>query len=340
SDVYKRQETMAGGGRVVGGEVRVYRSVAPGQHVRRRGDDIPAGALALAAGTLLTPPRIGLLAAIGRASVSVRPRPRVAVISTGSELVQPGRPTGPGRIHDSNGFALAAAARDAGGQPYRVAAVVDDPAELRAVLTEQPGRADLIVTTGGVSVGAYDVVKAALSGPEAPAGSVEFHRLAMQPGKPQGFGVLVGAAGERVPLLALPGNPVSAHVSFELFVRPALRALAGRPDLHRPRVGAVLAADRILTSPEGKRQFLRGRLVDPGRDTEGSDGPDGSHSSGGTGVGSGGVGEGLAVRPVGGAGSHLVAALARADCLIVVPEEVTEVAPGTPVEVVLLDRDP
>ncbi|MCE7078970.1 molybdopterin molybdotransferase MoeA [Streptomyces sp. ST2-7A] len=317
-------ESMEGHGPVVGGEVRVHRPVAAGQHVRRRGGDVSAGALALAAGTLLTPPRIGLLAAIGRASVPVRPRPRVAVISTGSELVPPGRPLGPGRIHDSNGFALAAAARDAGGEPYRIAAVADDPAELRAVLTEQPGRADLIVTTGGVSGGAFDVVKAALGGPEAPPGSVGFHRLAMQPGKPQGFGVLVGAAGERVPLLALPGNPVSAYVSFELFVRPALRALAGRSDLHRPRVRAVLVADEPLVSPAGKRQFLRGL-------------------SAGTAYGApadaGGAVSGFAVSPVGGAGSHLVAALARADCLIVVPEDVTEVVPGTEVEVVLLDRD-
>ncbi|MBB0245640.1 molybdopterin molybdenumtransferase MoeA [Streptomyces alkaliphilus] len=341
-------ESMAGHGPVIGGEVRVHRPVSPGQHVRRRGGDVAAGALALAAGTLLTPPRIGLLAAVGRASVPVRPRPRVAVISTGSELVPPGRPLAPGRIHDSNGFALAAAVREAGGEPYRVAAVVDDPVELRAVLTDQMGRADLIITTGGVSVGAYDVVKAALSGPEAPPGSVEFHRLAMQPGKPQGFGVLVGAAGERVPLLALPGNPVSAYVSFELFVRPAMRVLAGRLDRHRPRARAVLAAEAPLTSPKGKRQFLRGALAGTGRGAPVPDGPAGGSgradgSGGATGDLPGGpvsaARDGLTVSPVGGAGSHLVAALARADCLIVVPEEVTEVAPGTGVEVVLLDRD-
>ncbi len=286
-------------------EVRVLRPVAEAAHIRRRGSDIAAGARVLDAGTLLGPTQLGLLAAIGRATVKVRPRPRVVVLSTGSELVQPGDPIGPGQISDSNSFTLTAAAREAGAIAYRVGGVPDDPAVLRAVLEDQLGRADLIVTSGGVSVGAYDVVKEALQGGEG-FGDVDFRRLRMQPGKPQGFGRIGGGAGGGVPLLALPGNPVSSYISFELFVRPVIRTMLGAPDVHRPVVRAVCPAD--LRSPAGRRQFLRGWYGADGR-----------------------------VEPVGGHGSHLVGALARANCLIVVPEDVTALPAGSEVDVVLLD---
>ncbi|MEU3035068.1 molybdotransferase-like divisome protein Glp [Streptomyces griseoaurantiacus] len=308
------------------GQVLVHRPAEARAHVRAKGSDTTAGERALEAGTILGPSQIALLAAVGHASVRVRPRPRVVVISTGSELVQPGGELRPGQIYDSNSFALTAAARDAGAIAYRVGAVTDDADILRATIEDQLVRADLVVTTGGVSVGAYDVVKEALSSvcgaevagdPEAdegtehtehreetPAGpGVDFRRLAMQPGKPQGFGVV---GPDHIPLLALPGNPVSSYVSFELFVRPAIRALMGLEDVHRPTLRAVLTAEKALTSPAGRRQFLRGRYAE---------------------------GE---VAPVGGASSHLVAALAHADALIVVPEDVESVEPGTEVEVVLL----
>ncbi|MFH8615114.1 gephyrin-like molybdotransferase Glp [Streptomyces sp. NPDC017979] len=296
------------------GEVRVHRAVEPGAHVRPRGSDVQAGDLALARGTVLGPPQIGLLAAIGRGAVRVRPRPRVVVLSTGSELVQPGEALGEGQIYDSNSFALAAAARDAGALAYRVGAVTDDADVLRATIEDQLIRADLVVTTGGVSVGAYDVVKEALAAVgEADAGEdevtpgsgVDFRTLAMQPGKPQGFGTV---GPDHTPLLALPGNPVSSYVSFELFVRPAIRTLMGMTDVDRPRVRAVLKADAPLRSPADRRQFLRG-----------------THD-----------GDAGTVTPVGGAGSHLIAALAHADCLIVVPEADTAVEPGTELEVILL----
>lgn len=281
-------------------EVRVLRPVAEGAHIRRRGSDVAAGTTVLEAGTRLGPTQIGLLAAIGRATVKVRPRPRVVVLSTGSELVQPGEPVGPGQIADSNSFTLTAAAQEAGAIAYRVGAVPDDADRLRAVLEDQLGRADLIVTSGGVSVGAYDVVKEVFES----YGGVDFRKLKMQPGKPQGFGRIGGAAG--VPLLALPGNPVSAYISFELFVRPVIRTMLGAADVHRPVVRALCPS--ALRSPAGRRQFLRGRYAADGT-----------------------------VEPVGGADSHLVGALARANCLITVPEEVTELPAGSEVDVVLLD---
>ncbi|MEU8648477.1 gephyrin-like molybdotransferase Glp [Streptomyces sp. NPDC048737] len=288
------------------GQVRVYRSAEARAHVRARGSDVKAGDRALEAGTVLGPPQIALLAAVGRGTARVRPRPRVVVLSTGSELVQPGEELRGGQIYDSNSFALTAAARDAGAIAYRVGAVADDAETLRSTIEDQLVRADLVVTTGGVSVGAYDVVKEALShvGDEDEAGSgIDFRKLAMQPGKPQGFGSI---GPDHTPLLALPGNPVSSYVSFELFVRPAIRTLMGLTDVHRPTTRAKLVADRALSSPKGRRQFLRATCAE------------------GT------------VRPVGGAGSHLVAALAHADSLIVVPEDVESVEPGTEVEVVLL----
>ncbi|AVH58197.1 MULTISPECIES: molybdotransferase-like divisome protein Glp [Streptomyces] len=288
------------------GHVNVHRPVQARAHVRAKGSDVKAGDHALEAGTILGPPQIGLLAAIGRGTVRVRPRPRVVVLSTGSELVQPDEELGSGQIYDSNSFALCAAARAAGAIAYRVGAVADEAETLRSTIEDQLVRADMLVTTGGVSVGAYDVVKEALSsvGDEDEAGSgIEFRKLAMQPGKPQGFGSI---GPDHTPLLALPGNPVSSYVSFELFVRPAIRTLMGLEDVHRPTTRATLKSDKALSSPAGRRQFLRGTYAN---------------------------GE---VTPVGGAGSHLVAALAHADALIVVPEDDTSAEPGAEVEVVLL----
>lgn len=222
--------------------------------------------------------------------------------------MQPGGELTGGRIYDSNSFALTAAARDAGAIAYRVGAVADDAETLRATIEDQLIRADLVVTTGGVSVGAYDVVKEALSfvgDEDEPGGGVDFRKLAMQPGKPQGFGSI---GPDHTPLLALPGNPVSSYVSFELFVRPAIRTLMGLPAVDRPTARAVLVADKALSSPAGKRQFLRGTY----------------DAEAGT------------VTPVGGSGSHLIAALAQADALIVLREDVTSAEPGSDTEVVLL----
>jgi molybdopterin molybdotransferase len=271
-----------------------------GQHVRPAGQDVAVGDLLVERGTVLGPRHLGLLAAVGRASVSSRPRPRVVVISTGSELREPGTALGHDSIYDGNSFLLAAAARQAGAIAYRVGIVSDQPRAFMDALSDQLVRADLVITSGGVSMGDYDVVKEALT----PLGSVWFGGVAMQPGKPQGFGTI---GDDAVPIVTLPGNPVSSYVSFELFVRPAIRALMGLEDVHRPTLRATLKADKALSSPKGRRQFLRA-----------------THAEG-------------EVTPVGGTGSHLVAALAHADALIVVPEDVESVDPGTQVEVVLLD---
>jgi molybdopterin molybdotransferase len=287
------------------GTVRIYRVPEPGGHIRRVGEDVQRGQNLLTAGTMLGARQIGLLAAVGRDLVAVRPSPRVVVISTGSELVEPGVEPGPGQIPDANGYTLSAAAREAGAIVYRVGVVADDPKLLLDTIEDQLVRADLVVTTGGVSVGAYDVVKEALSG----LGTVEFSRVAMQPGMPQGFGVV---GPDEIPIFTLPGNPVSAYVGFELFVRPAIRKLSGyEDDLHHPVIDAICVSG--FGSPEGKRQFARG-VVSPA-------GPDGR----------------IEVSPFGGAGSHLMGGLAQANCLISVPEEQTRVEPGDVVSVVLLD---
>jgi molybdopterin molybdotransferase len=283
--------------------VSIRRSAAVGNHIRRAGEDAPVGTTVLTAGTHLGATQIGLLAAVGRERVSARPRPRVVVLSTGSELVDPGTPLTPGKIPDANSTLLTTAAREAGGIAFRVGIVPDDPRLLLDTLEDQLIRADAVVTSGGISVGAYDVVKEAINR----IGDVRFDRVAMQPGMPQSFG-LIGP--DRTPFFGLPGNPVSAYVSFEVFVRPALRRMLGVEPINRPTVRARLKAP--LTSPKGKRSFARAHLtVDKGT---------------------------YSVHPVGGSGSHLIASLAGANALVVVPEETTELAAGSAVTVMLLER--
>ena len=284
-------------------QVVIRRPAPPGAHVRSAGEDVPAGTLVLSDGTHLGAPQVGLLAAVGRERASVRPRPRVVVLSTGSELVDPGQPLTTGKIPDSNSSLLTAAAQEAGAIAYRVGIVPDDPTVLIDTLEDQLIRADMVLTSGGVSVGAYDVVKEAIGR----IGQVRFDRVAMQPGMPQGFGVI---GPDRTPFFGLPGNPVSAYVSFEVFVRPAIRRMLGVEPLQRPTVRARLSEP--LTSPPGKRTFARAWLsVDNGE---------------------------YVVSPVGGSGSHLIASLAGANAFVVIPEDVTEVAAGAPVTAMLLER--
>lgn len=284
--------------------VRIYRSPTLGQHVRLIGEDVAAGDELLVAGTLLGPREIGLLAGVGIGRVRTRPRPRVVVLSTGNELREPGQSLGFDSVYDANSYLLAAAVRAAGAIPYRVGIVGDDPRTFADTLSDQLVRADLVVTSGGVSKGAYDVVKDVLS----QLGTVRFVEVAMQPGKPQG----IGRIGEdRTPIVTLPGNPVSAYVSFEVFVVPALRRMMGKTPERRPLVQALLQGS--LTSAPGRRQFLRGRFTIE---------EDGAH-----------------VQAAGGAGSHLLGGLSQANALIVVPEDTTAVADGQSVAVLVLDRE-
>jgi molybdopterin molybdotransferase len=281
--------------------VAINRPARTGECVRRAGEDLAAGAPALAAGAALGPQQLALLAALGRDRVTVRPRPRVIILSTGSELIEVGHRPAFGEVIDSNSYMIAAAAKDAGADARRIGIVADDHAKLLDTLENQLLRADVLLTTGGVSMGAFDVVKEALSD----LGTVEFTKVAMQPGKPQGFGHL----GNKVPIFCLPGNPVSSLVSFEAFVRPAIRKMLGKRSLQRATVQAV--ALEGARSPHGVRQYRRGVL----------------HREAGGGYG---------VSFVGGAGSHLIASLALSNCLVVVPEEDTEVVAGSQVTVMPL----
>jgi molybdopterin molybdotransferase len=285
------------------GQARFSRPVAKGHSIRWIGDDVAEGAVLLPEGTRLGPAQLALLAATGHGSVLARAAPRVAVIATGNELSEPGSPLVPGRIWESNTYMLAAAVRQAGGVATRYRAG-DDPRTVLALLDELSAGADLLVTSGGVSMGGeHDVVKAALSGSDATAADMSFGKVAMQPGMPQGFGV-VGQA--RTPILTLPGNPVSAFVSFCLFVRPALHALQGMDPRPLPARRAELTGR--VRSPAGKRSFLRGVLA-----------PDGT-----------------TVTPLTGQGSHQLGALAQANALIVVPEPVTAMEAGEAADVISL----
>ena len=246
----------------------------------------------------MTPAALGLVAALGLGELAVIPRQRVLVISTGSELVAAGTALQPGQIYESNAVMLAAAVSDAGAEVVGVVTCDDDVARFTALLDSHAGQTDLIITSGGVSAGAYEVVKDALGGGSGPNRGVEFVKVAMQPGMPQGAGRTPGGSA----IVTLPGNPVSALVSFEVFIRPALRAAMNFVQPKRPHRTAVLAED--LTSPSGKRQFRRG-VYNPADGTVVSYGPPASH--------------------------HL-RWLASANCLLDIAEDITELAAGEQVE--------
>ena len=277
--------------------VHITAGVDPGAYIRRAGEDVSTGSVVLRSGTLIGARQMAILAAVGSGHVRVHPQPRVAVISTGSELVDPGTPLTHGLISDSNSYLLVAACREAGADAYRVGPIPDDEAAFLTAIEDQLHRCDLLLTSGGVSMGAYDTVKAVLS----QLGSVDFMKVAMNPGMPQGHGHV---GQDRVPIITLPGNPVSSYISFENFVRPAIRRMRGLTDLHRPRLRLRAAVE--LTSPSAKRQYARAVILPSDE-----------------------------VAPVGaGQGSHVLGGLAVADALIVVPEDVTVVQAGDEVEVV------
>lgn len=286
------------------GEIQVLRAPrARGAHRRHRGDDLSPGDEVVAAGETLGAFQLGAAAAAGVAVVQVRRRPRVAVISTGSELVTPGSDLARGQIPESNSVLLAGLAIDAGAEVVLRTTVADDDEGLRpALAAARAAAADAVVFSGGVSAGAYEVVKSTLG----PTGEMTFTAVAMQPGKPQGFGAL----DDGTVLFGLPGNPVSAAVSFEVFVRPALLRMAGRTQLERPVLR--LAAGTGWRTPPGRRQYLPAAIdrSDP-------------------------AGWRVVPATAGGSGSHLAGGLAQAEAFAVVPAEVEQVEPGESVDVML-----
>jgi len=288
----------------VNGRVRLRSAPRPGDNIRDAGEDVRAGETVLKAGRRLAAADIGMCAAVGLSSVLVHPRPRVVVISTGNELAEPDAPLARGQIRDSNSYTLTTMAREAGATSYRLPIVRDDRDALLAAFERAVAHADLVVTSGGVSAGRYDYVKEVL----AQLGDVRFRKVGMQPGMPQAFGFVVRDVDHEVPCFGLPGNPVSAYVSFEIFVRPAIRRLQGRTDLTRPRVTAVL--DEPVRSPAHKVSFLRVTLHRE-RDT-------------------------WHARSTGAQGSGILRSAVLADGLAEIPAEVTDVAAGERVVVHLL----
>lgn len=287
------------------GRVAILEAARPGDHIRRAGEDVPRGTVVLNAGTRLRAAEIAMLATMGRATVrTVRPA-KVAVISTGDEVVdiEEGVIPPPGKIRNSNRYALAALVREAGAIVHSLTHIPDEPtateAALRAVSDPQTG-ADVIVTAGGVSVGDRDFVKPALER----LGRLELWKVAMKPGKPLAFGGIGDAL-----FFGLPGNPVSAMVTFELFVRPTLWKLAGRADLHRPQVRAVLT-EAVPHTP-GRREYVRAI-------TTTQDGQ-------------------FVTRPTGAQGSGILHSMTRANSLLIVPPESAGLAAGETAAVLLLE---
>ncbi|SHG57438.1 molybdotransferase-like divisome protein Glp [Streptoalloteichus hindustanus] len=284
-------------------KVTVNRPVPSAGFVRKAGEDVQTGDVAVRSGSPIGSAQVGLLAAVGRSKVLVHPQPRVSVISVGDELVDIDRDPGPGQIFDVNSYALTAAARDAGAEATRVGIASTDPRRLREIVEGRLLISEVVVIAGGVGGSAGDEVRAAL----ADLGELDVTRVAMHPGSVQGFGRL---GPDAVPTFLLPSNPISALVVFEVLVRPLIRTALGKRTPTRRSVRARLLAP--VTSTKGRRGYLRGQLL---RDTE--------------------TGEYL-VQPLGTAGAHLLASLAEANCLVVIDEDVTDVAEGDEVEVSFL----
>ncbi|KGF19188.1 gephyrin-like molybdotransferase Glp [Corynebacterium freneyi] len=292
------------------GERRVtaLRAVKSGDFVRRVGDDIQPGDVAVSAGAVISPAQVGLLAAVGRSKVLVHPRPRMSVVSIGAELVDVDREPGLGQVYDVNSYALAAAGRDAGAEVHRVGIAAGEPRRIREIIEGQLIKSELLVITGAVGGAAGDEVRRVLS----EMGEIDVERVAMHPGSVQGFGLL---GDDRIPTFLLPSNPVSAMVVFEVMVRPLIRIALGKSNPRRRTVPARAIAP--VDSVAGRRGLIRGQLM---RDRETSE---------------------YLVQPFGGATgaqAHLLAGLAEANCLVVVPDDVTHVRPGDIVDVLFLAR--
>lgn len=282
-------------------QVRVFQEAKVGAHIRRAGEDIRQGERVLAAGTVVRPAEVGVLASVGRTTVLCPRRPRVAILATGDELVEIEQKPGPGQIRNSNNYSLAAAVQRDGGVPLLLGIARDRLDELTAKIRQGIGKgADLLITSGGVSVGDFDVVKTVL----ATEGEITFWRVRMKPGKPLAFGHIKG-----VPHLGLPGNPVSSLVSYELFARPAILQMLGKKHFRRPEVEATLLD--AIPHKDGRRHYVRVIV-------QKEDG-------------------GYTARLTGEQGSGVLTSMARANGLAIIPEDTTSLAPGSRVRVMLLD---
>jgi len=277
--------------------VAVFRTAPAWSFIRRVAEDVAPGDTAVSVGTPIGPAQVGLLAAVGKDRIQVRARPRVVVVSTGDELIDVGISPGMGETVDVNSYALAAAARDAGAEVYRAGIVPSEKRRLLEAMESQLLRGDILVLSGAFGTGSFDVVQEVLG----ELGQMDFARVAMTPAAAQGFGQL---GARQVPTLCVPGDPVSALVSFEVFVRPAIRLMLGKKQLFRRTVQAISGA--ALSSPPGRRQYQQARIYRH---------PDG----------------GYVAAPVGDPGTHLLHGMSQANCLIVLAENVTDVAEGEPV---------
>ncbi|MFT4088740.1 MAG: molybdopterin molybdotransferase MoeA [Gordonia sp. (in: high G+C Gram-positive bacteria)] len=288
--------------------VMVGHGVESGDYVRRTGDDVQPGDVAVSSGAVIGPAQVGLLAAVGRSRVLVHPRPRVAVISVGDELVDIGREPGPGQVYDVNSYSLAAAARDAGAEVHRVGTAPRDSEKLREVVEAQLIRSEIVVICGSVGGAASAAVTDALGD----LGDLEITRVGMHPGSVQGFGLL---GSDEIPTFWLPANPVSALVSFEVMVRPLIRIALGK----RQPMRRVVSARTIgpIASVVGRKGFLRGQLMRDERSGEY-------------------LVQVIGESPTG--TSHLLAELADANCLIMVDSEVDELDTGDRVQVMFLSQ--
>jgi molybdopterin molybdotransferase len=284
--------------------VEILKAMQRGDNVRNAGEDIHAGEVVLPKGTVVRPAEIGVLASLGKKEVSVHRRPRVAILATGDELVASDEPITPGKIRNSNEFSNAAAVLKAGGIPVQLGIARDNIGDLTTkIRAGLDADADLFLTSAGVSVGDYDMVKDVLNA----EGAMHFWQVKMKPGKPLAFGVLRGR--KDVPLLGLPGNPVSAMISFEIFARPAILTMLGKTRFERPTVHAVLQED--VSNSSDRRNFIR--VVVERRET------------------------GLVARTTGEQGSGILTSVSRANGLLVIPETVLKVRKGETVDIQMLD---
>lgn len=273
-----------------------------GENIRPQAQDAKAGDVVLKRGSRVGSRQIALIAGVGRNRIRVHPRPRVVIISIGDEIVEPGQEARPGSVFDANGHALSTAAADAGAETYRVAAVPDERASLRETIEDQIVRADLIITTGGISYGSGDTVREVLGA----LGTIRFDSVAAYPGHILG----VGHVDDQTPIFCLPGDPVAAQVCFEVYVRPAIRAMQGWSKLNRPTVQARV--NRGWYSPKGRREFVRVKL-------------------------SGDPRSGYTATIMGSPNALLLSSLAESNALAVVPENVTNVQEGDALRCMVLD---